>query len=133
MFTNKRGRLPPETRAQIIAALEDNPNASAVARKVGYCATTVTKIARETSIELTAGQAVGRLPTERSARIFAELKANPNARAVARKIGERFELVTRVAKREGIKLTAGLAARGHKLPQRNRVARQTAQAAKHAP
>jgi hypothetical protein len=107
--------LPPKKRAKIIAALKANPNASAVARQVGGVSkVTVWKIAKQTGIDLAAGKAARRpaLPPERRAKIIAALKANPNASAVARQVGGISDVtVWKIAKREGIELTAGKAAR----------------------
>jgi hypothetical protein len=64
-----RFALPPKKRAQIIAALKDNPNASAVTRLVGGVSQpTVWRIAKQTSIKLAAGQAAkGRYRTKQKA------------------------------------------------------------------
>jgi hypothetical protein len=108
--------LPPEKRAQIIAALKANPNASVVARQVGGVSKiTVWKIAKLEGIELTAGKAAkGVLPPEKHAKIIAALKANPNASVVARQVGGVSKTtVWKIAKWEGIELTAGKAARAH--------------------
>ena len=107
-----KSKLSSEKRAEIFAALKDHPNGRDIARQVGCSDTVVRKIAKSVGIELTAGKAKrGWLSPETHARIFAELKANPNARAVARKVGGRIATVGMIAKREGIKLTAGKAAR----------------------
>jgi hypothetical protein len=121
-------RLPPEKRAKIIAALKDNSNASAVARQVGGIdRSTVGKLAKQMGIELAAGRAAqgGKgLPPKTPAKIIAALKANPNASAVARQIGVSGPTVWKIAEREGIKLTAGQAARaamlGPKIPSKKR-------------
>jgi hypothetical protein len=108
-----RSALPPEKRAKIIAALKANPNASAVARQVGGVSlSTVGKIAKQTGIDLAAAYATRRcLPPETRAKIIAALKANPNAKAVAKQVGGvSFSTVWEMAKREGIDLTAGKAA-----------------------
>jgi hypothetical protein len=48
--------VPAEKRAQIIAALKNNPNAAQIARQVGGVSRmTVWKIAKAERIELTAG------------------------------------------------------------------------------
>jgi hypothetical protein len=50
----KTKRLSPEWRAQIVEALEANPNASMVARQVGGVSSrTVQKIAKQAKIEVT--------------------------------------------------------------------------------
>jgi hypothetical protein len=127
MFTEKTRGLAPEKRAQIIAALKDHPNGRAIARQVGCSNSTVSKIANEAGIELTAGKAKGRLPAEIHARIFAELKANPNASAAARKIGCSHTVAQKIARREGIELA------GKKPARVGRVTKQTARATELAP
>jgi hypothetical protein len=60
--------VPPEKRAQIIAALKANPNANAVARQVGGVSNvTVAKIAKQIGIDLAAGKTVNSLPPEKFA------------------------------------------------------------------
>ena len=76
--------LPESKRAAIIAALKNNPNASAVAREHGVSKETVSVIAKRSNIDLS-GKKV--LSPEQRAQIIAALKANPNASAVAREIG----------------------------------------------
>jgi hypothetical protein len=100
--------MPPPTpatkRAQIIAALEANPNASAVARQIGSVSIeTVTSIAHQAKITLPRG---GRwkLPAEEQARIIASLKKTPNARAVSKQHGVSYAKVYKLAKRENIQL-----------------------------
>jgi hypothetical protein len=52
-----RAALPPEKRAQIIEALEANPNASAVAKQLGGVShAMVWKIAKQTGIYLAVGR-----------------------------------------------------------------------------
>jgi hypothetical protein len=105
--------LPPEKRAQIIAALKANPNARAVARQIGGVSyPTVCGIAQQTGIDLAAANAARRdLAPETLGRIIAALQANPNARAVARQIGVSQSAVYKIAKQTNIKLTARKAAR----------------------
>jgi len=105
--------LPPEKRAKIIAALKANPNANAVARQVGVSCVTVWKIAKQTGINLAAGKAAQHaLPPEKRAKIIAALKANPNTRAVARQVGGvSCVTVWKIAKQTGIDLAVGKAAR----------------------
>ena len=100
--------MPPPTpaakRAQIIAALKANPNASAVARQIGGVSIeTVTHIAHQAKIALPRG---GRwkLPAEEQARIIASLKKTPNARAVSKQHGVSYAKVYKLAKRENIQL-----------------------------
>jgi hypothetical protein len=118
---SRRGRLglSPEKRAEIIAALAANPNATQVARQVGGVGhVTVWNIAKAAGIELTAGKAANRrakLSPEIRAEIIAALTTNPNARQVARQVGGVSRVtVWKIAQREGIELTAGKAARGRR-------------------
>jgi hypothetical protein len=114
--------LPPEKRARIIAALKTNPNATAVARKVGGVSCQgVCNIAKQAGIKLRIGQGPkgGRISPEKRARIVAALKANPDTSAVARKVGGVSQsAVWNIAKQNGIELTAGKAARGHLPPEK---------------
>jgi len=106
--------LPPEKRAEIIAALKANPHAKAVARQVGgVCYQTVCIIAKQAGIDLAASKAARlALPPEKRAKIIAALKANPNAKEVARQVGGVSNVtVWKIAKQTGIDLTAGKAAR----------------------
>jgi hypothetical protein len=85
-------RLTEEKRQKVIAALNINSNATAVAREIGgVSAAGVWKIAKKTGIELTAGMAArgcnNRVPPEKRAAIIAALNVNPNATAVAREVG----------------------------------------------
>jgi hypothetical protein len=60
-------------------------------------------------------------PPEKRARIISALKKNPNARAVARQLGEvSSATVWNIAKQEGIELAAGKAATGGRLPPEKR-------------
>src|ERR1700733_7617005 len=84
--------LTEEKRRRVIAALNTNSNATAVAREVGgISAAGVWKIAKRAGIELTAGIAArgcnNRVPPEKRAEIVAALNVNPNATAVAREVG----------------------------------------------
>ena len=49
-------KISPEKRAQIIVALEANPNAAEVARYADVSSTTVWRIARRAGLELTANR-----------------------------------------------------------------------------
>ena len=107
--------LPPGKRPKIIAALKANPNASAVARQVGGVSRqTIGKIARQQGIDLAAAKAARTaLPPQKRAEIIAALKANPNARAVAREVGGAcYATVKRIARQSGIKLGVSRKARG---------------------
>jgi transposase-like protein len=112
--TGERRVVTPEQRAKIVAALKTNPNARAVARQLGGVSYfTVGKIAKKTGIDLAAAKAARRaLPPERRAKIIAALKANPNARAVARQVGGAcYATVRLIAKQTGIRLSCGRPAR----------------------
>ena len=113
-----RKRLSAEQRAQIIAALKENPNATQLAREVGGVNyRTVVRLAERAGIELTAGKAARghpRVSSEKQAQIIAALKDNPNATQIAREVGcVNYRTVVRLAEGAGIELTAGKAARGH--------------------
>jgi tripartite-type tricarboxylate transporter receptor subunit TctC len=99
-----------EKRAQIIDALNANPNSAAVAKQIGGVSqATVWRIAKAAGIELTAGKTAGRrsIPAEKRAQIIDALKSNPNARQVARQIGGVSHVtVWKIAKAAGIELTA---------------------------
>jgi|ERR1700733_12409398 IS30 family transposase len=99
--------LTTEKRAEILAALNENPNANQVARQVGAAVSTVWTIARNAGIELTAGKAASKhLPPEKRAEIIAALNVNPNATQVAKQIGSvSVTTVWNIAHTEGIKLT----------------------------
>jgi hypothetical protein len=99
--------IPKAKRAQIIEALQSNPNRTAVAIQVGGVKPdTVRSIARKLGLGL--GQK-GRkkFPPRARAKIAAALRANPNATAVARKIGGICAAtVSTIAKEANIRLTA---------------------------
>jgi DNA-binding transcriptional ArsR family regulator len=58
LTAGKAARPSPEKRAQIIAALKDNPNATQIAREIGGVShTTVGRIAKAAGIALAAGKA----------------------------------------------------------------------------
>jgi hypothetical protein len=103
-------RLTEETRQKVIAALNVNSNATAVAREIGGVSVAgVWKIAKRAGIELTAGIAArganNRKPPEKRAEIVAALIVNPNAMAVAREVGGvSGGGVWRIAQVEGIEL-----------------------------
>jgi transposase-like protein len=103
--------ISEEKRRQIIAALNDNPNATQIAREVG-CVNyrTIVRLAEGAGIELTAGKAARghpRVSPEKHAQIIAALKDNPNAIQVARKIGGvSHTKVGKIAKAAGITLAA---------------------------
>jgi hypothetical protein len=72
--------ISPEMSAQIIGELENNPNATQVARKISCVSnTTVGKIAKAAGITLAGAEHGKRLSAEERAQIIAALKANPNA------------------------------------------------------
>ena len=103
-------KLTEEKRRQVIAALNVNSNATAVAREIGgVSAAGVWKIAKRAGIELTAGIAArgcnNRVPPEKRAAIVAALNVNPNATAVASEVGGVSGVgVWKIAQTEGIGL-----------------------------
>ena len=112
---HRRG-ISPEKHAQIMARLEDNPNATQVAQKIGGVSnTTVGKIAKAAGIALAGAEHGKRLSAEKRAQIIAALKAKPNASAVVKQIGGVSHVgVWKIAKAAGIELTRGKAARDHR-------------------
>ena len=98
----------------MIAALNVNSNATAVAREIGgISAAGVWKIAKKAGIELTAGIAARgcnhRVASAKRAAIVAALNVNPNATAVAREVGGISGVcVWKIAQVEGIELNAFL-------------------------
>ena len=111
--------ISKEKRAQIIAALKDNPNAAQIAREVGGVGyRTVVRLAEGAGIELTAGKAAGgrprfsaekrsRFSAEKRALIIAALKDNPKATQIAQEIGSvSHTTVGKIAKAAGIALAA---------------------------
>jgi transposase-like protein len=119
-----RKRLSRQKRAKIIAALKANSNSSAVARQIGDVGqATVWRIAKALNIKLIAGRAAqgGGIPPRKRGQIIAALQVNPNAHGVAREVGGvNYDTVWRIAKKLNIKLTAGRAAQGRKMPSKNR-------------
>ena len=109
-------RISPEMSAQIIGELENNPNATQIARKIsGVSNTTVGKIAKAAGITLAGAEHGKRLSAEKRAQIIAALKANPNAAGVAKQIGGVTHVgVWKIAKVAGIELTRGKAARDYR-------------------
>jgi hypothetical protein len=110
-------RPSPDKLANIIAALKGNPNASQVAQQIGGVShMTVGKIAKAAGIALAA--AGKRFSAEKRAQIIGALKANPNAREVAKQIGGVSHVgVWKIAKAVGIELTRGKGARDHTSPR----------------
>jgi hypothetical protein len=101
-------------RARIITALRTNPNAQQVMRKVGGISySTVWLIAKQAGIDLASRHAkkhARSIGAVKRAKIIAELRANPNALSVARKIGGvSYGSVWLIAKQAGIDLVAGRA------------------------
>jgi hypothetical protein len=99
-------RISEANRAQIIAALKANPNASQVARQMGDISVwLVFAIAKEAKIALRRGGKT-KVSAEQHAQIIEALKADPNASAVARKIGGiSSRTVARMAEKANIELT----------------------------
>jgi transposase-like protein len=120
----RAAEISREKRAKIIAALKTNKNSIAVARQIGdVTQSTVWRIAKSLNIELTDGRAAqgGGMSPEKRAQIIAALQVNPNANGVAREVGGvNPHTVWRIAKKLNIKLTAGRAAQGRKMPSKNR-------------
>jgi len=127
--------ISKEKRAQIIAALKDNPNATQIAQEIGGVShTTVGKIAKAAGIALAAAEYGKRLSAEKRTQIVDALKANPNAAEVAKQIGGVTPVgVWKIAKAAGIELTAGKAARnrviGHRRKLRDVVGDRTSERA----
>jgi transposase-like protein len=119
-----RKRLSRQKRAKIIAALKANSNSIAVARQIGDVGqATVWRIAKTLNIKLIAGRAAqgGGIDPKKRAQIIAALEVNPNANGVAREVGGvNPHTVWRIAKKLNIKLTAGRAAQGRKMPSKKR-------------
>jgi transposase-like protein len=105
VLRSDRPMVTESKRAQIIEALQSNPNGSAVARQVGGVKPdTVRSIARKLGIDLRVRTKVS--PQAR-AKIAAALRINPNASAVARKIGGMSSATVRIiAKKANIRLAA---------------------------
>src|SRR5205823_442965 len=100
----KMSKAFPPKYAQILAALEENPNAAAVAREFGLHPQIVQRIAKREGIELTGRT---KISSELRARIIAALKKNPNASAVAKQIGGvSHPTVWKIAKEAGIELSS---------------------------
>jgi DNA-binding Lrp family transcriptional regulator len=99
-----------EKEEEIIAALEADPHASRVARKLGVSFATVWRRADRAGIELTAGrEAKGykRLPAERRAKILEVRRTNPQAtqEEVAREAGVSRPTGCRVTRGENRRAT----------------------------
>jgi hypothetical protein len=106
-------------RARIIAELRKNPNAHQVMRAVGGVSYgSVWLIAKAAGIDLIVGRDVKRKPkitVEKRAQIVAALRADPNARKVARLIGGISNVsVWAIAKTEGIALARGRSEKLHR-------------------
>src|SRR4051812_40960575 len=99
--------IPESKRAQIIAALKVTPNAAAVAREVqGVSVGSVRLIARAAQIDL-GRSGPKKISAEKRAQIIEALKVDPNASAIARRLGGMsYKVVTRIAERANIKLGA---------------------------
>jgi transposase-like protein len=96
--------IPEAKRAQIIEALQRNPNWAAVARQVGGVSrATVRVIARQLGIS----PSRTKLSPETREKIAEALRTNPNASAVARGIaGVHPSTVSAIAKKADIRLAA---------------------------
>jgi DNA-binding transcriptional ArsR family regulator len=99
--------LSAERRAEIVAALRTNPNASQIARQVGGVSEQTVR-----TIGLAEGIDFGAAARKRAARlakkgvaIVAALRVNPNGSQVARQIrGVSYITIKKIAKAEGIRL-----------------------------
>jgi transposase-like protein len=99
-----KGMIPETKRAQIIKALEANPNAVAVAREYGVSKGSVRSIAKAAKIDL-GKSGPKKVTPEKRARIIEALETNPNASAVAREIGGiTYAAVSRLAHKANITL-----------------------------
>jgi hypothetical protein len=116
------GMIPEAKRAQIIEALKSNPNRLAVARQVGGVShETVCVIARKLGIGLDQ-KGPKRFSSEARAEITAALRANPNATAVAKEIGEISPgTVSVIAKEANIPLAAENLAKAKRLSKRAQI------------
>jgi hypothetical protein len=107
--------ISKKQRAQIIAALKSNPNASAVTRQIsGATYHMVWQIAKKADIKLSVGRPS--VAAEKRPQIIAALAVNPNARAVAGQFGVSVTAVWQIAKKAEIKLAQGHAGKGSRLP-----------------
>jgi transposase-like protein len=99
--------IPEAKRAQIIEALQSNPNLAAVARQVGGVSRgTVSSMARKLGLS-PSGRSWTKFPPAAHAKIVAALRNNPNAAAVAREIGGISSgTVSVIAKKANIPLAA---------------------------
>jgi transposase-like protein len=104
-----RAMIPEAKRAQIMAALQsnpNNPNRKVVARQFGVSYDTVRDVARKLGIG-PSGRSWTKFPADVRAKIVAALRANPNSAAVAREIGGISPATVRVmAKKANIPLAA---------------------------
>jgi transposase len=127
-----KGWLSPAKREKIIAALKVNPHATQVAQHVGGVSiAAVWNIAKAAGIELTGGHAASRKGTspEKRATIIAALTDNPNARQVARQVGDASrETVRTIACAAGIELPRRRPRRSQHLVKRGRTANTSADA-----
>ena len=95
--------ITAEKEEEILAALEETPHASKVARQLGVSFATVWRRAEEAGIELTAGKTAKgykRLTPEQYAKIVATRRAMPQAtqEEVARAAGVSRPTVSRVTR-----------------------------------
>ena len=104
-----RAMIPEAKRAQIMAALQsdpNNPNRKVVARQFGVSYDAVRDVARKLGIG-PSGRSWTKFPADVRAKIVAALRANPNSAAVAREIGGISPATVRVmAKKANIPLAA---------------------------
>jgi transposase len=89
-----------EKKAEIIKALQENPNATQVSMHFDVSNITIGKIAKAAGIELRGNS----ITEEKAEEIRQVLIENPNARGVARQLDVNRRTVTRIAKANGIEL-----------------------------
>jgi transposase-like protein len=99
--------IPQEKREQVLAALKADPNAAAIARKIGgVSSTTVRGIAKAAGIELTGGKEMRqlflgpKLSTDTREKIVALLGANESVQSIGEKIGVSGTTIRTIAKAE---------------------------------
>src|SRR5262245_31253797 len=99
-------------RTKIIEALENNPNAAAVARQFGFGETTILTLCKKEGI------ALPHLLTKADrAQLVEMLKTNLSALATAKQLGVNHKTVLAIAKKEGIDIKAmRQATKGRKTP-----------------
>jgi transposase-like protein len=95
-----RRRVTDKKKAEIIKALQENPNATQVSKRFDVSNVTIGKIAKEAGIELKGNS----ITEEKAEEVRQALIKNPNARGVARQLDVNRRTVTRIAKDNDIEL-----------------------------